>query len=760
MRLKIKQQEKRKHSEMVTAVGWTSSNQLYSCSDDNSVYVWDMNGEAESSPFTLDTPVTSMSWQPAARGISETLALSCTDGSFKIVNRSGRVEKQITKAHEGAVICIKWSHDSSTIATGGEEGDVKIWAKTGILRSTLAQNGKAVFAVAWSPNSEQLLFASHRHITIKYIQAGQKQIQWKAHEGCVLAVDWNPTNNLIISGGEDCKYKIWDCFGRNLYSASPYEYVITSVAWSPNGQLFTVGAYDMIRLCEKTGWTYSFVKPNSGSIMNLSWSLDGTMLAGAGGNGSVVFGYLVDKKASWENVEIQLKEDNKIHVIDVIHEITEELEFMDRVINFSLGFGHLVVTTSSQCFIYSVQNWQSPSRMDIRESASLIVLSSKYFSIVDISNGIQIFNYEGKQMSNPKFSGLRVEFLSSGLVSISNELVSVVDTSNGKIVRLFELISGKPSSHNAEHTQEVIEVALNQTEHAAERKLCILDSNRDLFLTSAHRNDFVKLCSMVDSFRWNESNDMLAAISDGKLYVWYYPNVVYVDKDLLILSRAMKDVSNEVGKMCIIDSFTGSLVTVRRVDGRIVTLNISPYPALLYETSDRGQWAKAIKLCRFVKDRVLWACLAAMALYARELNTAEIALAAIDEVDKIQFINYVKMIPSEAGRNAELALFSKRLQEAEQILLQSKLYYRAIKMNIKLYKWERALDIAFANKKHVDTVLGYRKRYLEKIQREESMDKFIKLMDGGIEVNWVAIKTKIKQEKEAEALSGKPYEAQ
>ena len=228
---------------------------------------------------------------------------------------------------------------------------------------------------------------------------------------------------------------------------------------------------------------------------------------------------------------------------------------------------------------------------------------------------------------------------------------------------------------------------------------------------------------------------------------------------MLLLSRSSRDVSNEVGKMCVIDSFTGSLITVRRVDGRVVTLSISAYPALLYENSDRGQWAKAIKLCRFVKDRVLWACIAAMALYARELNTAEIALAAIDEVDKIQFINYVKMIPSEAGRNAELALFSKRHQEAEQILLQAKLYYRAIKMNIKLYKWERALDIAVANKKHVDTVIGYRKKYLEKNQREENLEKFKKLIDN-IEVNWVAIKTKIKQDKESEAISGKPYETQ
>jgi len=31
---------------------------------------------------------------------------------------------------------------------------------------------------------------------------------------------------------------------------------------------------------------------------------------------------------------------------------------------------------------------------------------------------------------------------------------------------------------------------------------------------------------------------MLAAVGDGKLYVWYYPNVVYVDKDLMELSKS------------------------------------------------------------------------------------------------------------------------------------------------------------------------------------------------------------------------------
>jgi hypothetical protein len=36
-------------------------------------------------------------------------------------------------------------------------------------------------------------------------------------------------------------------------------------------------------------------------------------------------------------------------------------------------------------------------------------------------------------------------------------------------------------------------------------------------------------------------------------------------------------------------------------------------------------WDDAIRLCRFVKDEQMWACLAVMAAGAKELNAAEIA---------------------------------------------------------------------------------------------------------------------------------------
>ena len=208
-----------------------------------------------------------------------------------------------------------------------------------------------------------------------------------------------------------------------------------------------------------------------------------------------------------------------------------------------------------------------------------------------------------------------------------------------------------------------------------------------------HKPESIKISSMVDSFQWNDGNDMLAAIADGKLCCWHYPNAVYVDKDLMRQSMSSKD-AHEVGKLSQMTNFSGSFCTVRRLDGCLLTLNVSPYPRILYEHVDKADFEKAIRLCRFVREHTLWACLAAMSIYCRELNTAEIALAAIDEADKVQFINYIKELPSEPSRNAALAMYCKKVNEAEHILLQSKLYYRAIKMNIKLFRWDRALDIA------------------------------------------------------------------
>ena len=98
---------------------------------------------------------------------------------------------------------------------------------------------------------------------------------------------------------------------------------------------------------------------------------------------------------------------------DILSETTDDLEFRDKVIKMSLGFDHLVVATSTQCHIYSTGNWNTPHIFDLKDTVTMILQCQRHFMILDNSTGMQLYTYEGRQLCNPKFQGLRTELLNS-----------------------------------------------------------------------------------------------------------------------------------------------------------------------------------------------------------------------------------------------------------------------------------------------------------------------------------------------------------
>lgn len=140
------------------------------------------------------------------------------------------------------------------------------------------------------------------------------------------------------------------------------------------------------------------------------------------------------------------------------------------------------------------------------------------------------------------------------------------------------------------------------------------------------------------------------------------------------------------------------------------------------------------------------------------LTTAEYALAALDEVDKLQYIVSVKDIPTQEGRDAALALFRRRPEEAEEMLLQAGLLYRAIDMNMGLMKWERALDLAVQHKTHLDTVLFRRMKWLQSLGFTEDSDpKFLQYRSIAIEEDKIQAKVAQEVQKEAERPGARRY---
>lgn len=124
------------------------------------------------------------------------------------MNKSGRIEKTV-EAHRGATICVRWSPDGSQFATGyltyvafiylfkfyilgGEDGQVRIWARSGMLRSNLVQSGifllaligfflilinlaTPIFCVCWSADNDAILYCAGKHLVMKPLSPNSKQ---------------------------------------------------------------------------------------------------------------------------------------------------------------------------------------------------------------------------------------------------------------------------------------------------------------------------------------------------------------------------------------------------------------------------------------------------------------------------------------------------------------------------------------------------------------------------------------------------------
>ncbi|CAB1347800.1 unnamed protein product [Coregonus sp. 'balchen'] len=211
-------------------------NELYSCSEDHQILRWNLLTSETSLVVKLQEDLfpIDLHWFPKTVGGKKQ---SQAEIFFHLVSKTGRIEKSV-EAHKGAVLAGRWNYDGTALITAGEDGQIKIWSKSGMLRSTLAQQGSPVYSVAWGPDSDRILYTSGRLLIIKPLQPSAKVLQWKAHDGIILKVDWN---------------SVWDSYGRLLYTSSSHDYPVTSVSWSPDGEVFAMGSFNTLRLCDKTG---------------------------------------------------------------------------------------------------------------------------------------------------------------------------------------------------------------------------------------------------------------------------------------------------------------------------------------------------------------------------------------------------------------------------------------------------------------------------------------------------------------------------
>lgn len=681
-------------------------------------------------------------------GAQNTFLIGCSDGNVHLCSPNWRVEKTV-QAHTGGVTCIAVNPDGLSVATGGEDGLVKIWSRNGSLRTTLASCGCAVTSINWDCTGKYIMYTHGGMITVRSASFKQDQTQFRGHRRLIICSDWNRASNEILTGGEDRVARIFDMDGRVVAESQQFDFAVSSVRFLPSAKLCLIGTATRLYLTDHRLRLLNTLAVPAGSGICVSADQPRAIVAG---NGTASLVAAIGKKVVYRDCEVFAESPRKLTVFDLKNGISETLQFVDCVLDFYLNFNNLIVATQNKVHIYKSGQWTTPVIVDTKEPAKVIVQSLTMFAYVS-SAGAQIIGYDGRPISRINDTRVKWDLLSADSVAVSPSVFVAVSPDGRKHVFAFSTSTGQMiTSEPLSHPSEIRKVRTNQATTQAKARFGFVNTNGDLtvcrFVASNPRLppsiEAEKLTNFVDDFQWHTHHDIILARNAEKLTVWCCPSAAFFTAELLPMLKTELRLLFDAAE---INSFDGTHAFVTAKDGAFCVVPVSPFLIMVHEAVDvHRNWKVVLQICRAMNEQYLWAVCATCAVQAGEIDAAQESYAALSMIDRVMFLDKVKKLKSPAARNAMIAVLQGRVNEAEDILIQGGCIFRAIKMNVSMGRWDRALSIAKRTNKFVEVVAAYRTEFLKMMNMEEKDEAFRKL--GPVEMS--SVKKIIQQEKAQE----------
>jgi WD40 repeat protein len=191
---------------------------------------------------------------------------------------------------DGHVVSLAWSHTLGLIAAASADGPITLFdAKTGQGRFNLAGHGFGTACVGWSTDGKLLASGGQDGKVRLWNGADGSQLkEMPAGAAWVERVAWCPVKNVVVSAAGK-KLRLWDVNGTMLREYADHPSTIADIQWKPGGAVLASTGYgklflwspDQDKALQEFAW--------QGSMLALAWSPSGAYIAAGGQDCSVHF---------------------------------------------------------------------------------------------------------------------------------------------------------------------------------------------------------------------------------------------------------------------------------------------------------------------------------------------------------------------------------------------------------------------------------------------------------------------------------------
>jgi ribosome assembly protein 4 len=321
------------HTGPVLCAAFSRDSQMLATgSGDSTVRLWDIQTGMPSNILTG----AHKSWILAVAWSSDNkyLLSACKDGTVQVWSQfdlDGRSSSISLKGHLKPVTCAVWEPYGHRVATGGIDGQVKIWdGRTGRIIMSLSSHTAPVMQVKWSGVTGRLYSAGRdRVIKVWDPETGRHLNDLKGHghwintlslfsdavtrncetKEAYLSAVRAAGGERLLTGSDDMTMILWR-EDKQVARLTGHQKVVNCAQFSPDGKYIASASFDKsVRVwLASTGQFVCALRGHVGDVYLLSWSIDSRMIVSCSKDSTLKV---------WDVKEKKLKEDLPGHADEI-----------------------------------------------------------------------------------------------------------------------------------------------------------------------------------------------------------------------------------------------------------------------------------------------------------------------------------------------------------------------------------------------------------------------------------------------------------